>query len=106
MTFFCVPAVPDASDRKRKKGPVALMRLALPGVLLLTVSACSSTEARNDLVQCTDPRPEICTMDYTPVCAMLMASGTEQWKTYSNACSACADTTVSGYRQNACPNDD
>ena len=48
---------------------------------------------------CTMPRPEVCTMDYTPVCAELQDGTT---KTYSNACTACADAGVSGYRDGAC----
>jgi len=63
---------------------------------------CSSAKVKDDLTVCTEPRPEICTMDYTPVCGLQRVSGTEQWKTYSNACSACTDSTVVGYRKDAC----
>jgi hypothetical protein len=48
---------------------------------------------------CQEPRPQICTMDYQPVCAQL-EGGT--FKTYSNACTACADTLVSGHSEGAC----
>ena len=37
-------------------------------------------------VVCIDPRPQICTMDYTPVCAMRDGGETA---TYANACGAC-----------------
>ena len=63
---------------------------------------CSSARVVDDLTVCTDPRPEICTMDYTPVCGLQRVSGAEQWKTYSNACSACSDATVVGYNKDAC----
>jgi hypothetical protein len=51
------------------------------------------------LTICTEPRPQICTMDYQPVCAKL-EDGT--FKTYSNGCTACADTVVIGHREGVC----
>ena len=45
--------------------------------------------------KCTDPRPEICTMDYQPVCAV-QTDGIA--KTYS----ACSETTVIGYNKTKC----
>lgn len=47
---------------------------------------------------CQEPRPEICTMDYQPVCGY----GDKHQKTYSNGCSACADASVLGWVQGAC----
>lgn len=57
-------------------------------------------------------RPEICTQIYKPVCGQLMsdtekAAGAEQeseqkWKTYGNACTACADYQVIGFKPGAC----
>ncbi len=78
-------------------------RIALLFYLLVTASACTSAQINTELKVCTEPRPEICTMDYTPVCGLQTVSGKEQWKTYSNACSACSDSSVSGYVENACP---
>jgi uncharacterized membrane protein len=49
---------------------------------------------------CEDPRPQVCTMDYTPVCATL-ADGSV--KTYSNGCGACADANVDFWVADACP---
>jgi hypothetical protein len=63
---------------------------------------CSSANVKDDLTECTEPRPEICTMDYTPVCGRQRVSGEEQWKTYSSACTACSDSTVIGYVKGAC----
>ncbi len=48
---------------------------------------------------CTDPRPEICTMDYTPVCAQ-RGDGTTY--TAGNACSACGDKTVLSHVPGEC----
>lgn len=71
--------------------------------LLLMLGACASGQsnpaASDSLTTCIDPRPQICTMDYTPVCARLQNGGD---KTYSNACSACADGSVISYRAAAC----
>jgi len=51
------------------------------------------------LTICQEPRPQICTMDYQPVCAQL-EDGT--FKTYSNDCTACSETLVIGHREGAC----
>jgi hypothetical protein len=81
-------------------------RLAVLAMMLSAASGCTQTETKPDMAQCTEPRPEVCTMDYTPVCALRTESGTEQWKTYANACTACSDAAVTGYRENACPEDE
>lgn len=60
--------------------------------------------------QCQDPRPEVCTFQYQPVCA-LVDTGTRcvttpcpasEWKTMSNACTACSNLDVMAYREGAC----
>jgi hypothetical protein len=75
-------------------------------ITVLALSAisfgCFSANLKHDLIECTEPRPEICTMDYTPVCGLQRVSGEEQWNTYSNACTACSDSTVIGYVKDAC----
>ena len=59
---------------------------------------------------CPEPRPQMCTRDYRPVCATrdtgvrcvtTPCPSTEE-KTYGNACSACADASVIAYREGAC----
>ena len=50
-------------------------------------------------VVCKEPRPQICTQDYRPVCALLQDDSS---KTYSNGCNACSDPEVTGYREGAC----
>ena len=87
----------------RLRLPVQLTGLA---VMLTAASACTWAETEPDLVRCTDPRPEVCTMDYTPVCALRAEDGSEHWKTYANACTACSDATVKAYREKACATDD
>jgi alkaline phosphatase D len=48
---------------------------------------------------CTDPRPQVCTMDYRPVCGQLNDGS---FKTYSNGCTACSDLLVTAYEEGAC----
>ena len=80
-----------------------LFQLPLLAVLL-SLGACASgnpepTSATGLQTTCTDPRPQICTADYTPVCAHLENG---ELKTYSNACSACADVSVVAHSPAAC----
>ena len=76
------------------------MRLALGLSLLLLVAACETQPTPTLVTQCSDPRPQVCTMEYAPVCADLTAGGKKQ---YASACNACADDAVSGYLKGECP---
>jgi alkaline phosphatase D len=51
------------------------------------------------ITTCPEPRPQVCTREYRPVCAQLRDGS---FKTYSNGCSACSDPAVTGYREGAC----
>ncbi len=51
------------------------------------------------LTQCSEPRPQVCTMEYAPVCAQLK-SGSK--KEYASGCNACADDTVTAYLTGTC----
>jgi hypothetical protein len=51
------------------------------------------------MVACAEPRPQVCTQDYRPVCALLNDGN---FKTYANGCNACADPAVTGYREGPC----
>ncbi|MDX2320151.1 MAG: hypothetical protein QNK26_06070 [Moritella sp.] len=82
-------------------------------LLALTVfglAACSNTEPTPETTKplptlpsysnsCPDERPQICTMDYNPVCG-ITESG--ELKTFGNACGACSDETVRGYSAGEC----
>ncbi len=76
------------------------MRIALGLVALFAIAACQVQPTPSLVTQCTDPRPQVCTMEYAPVCADLSAGGKKQ---YSSACNACADDAVSGYLRGECP---
>jgi hypothetical protein len=81
LLVLCFMAVPAFADEYPEEG--------LP-------ESSGEVEA---LTVCLEPRPQICTMDYRPVCAKL-EDGT--FKTYSNGCTACAETVVIGHREGAC----
>jgi hypothetical protein len=52
-----------------------------------------------DLILCEEPRPQICTREYNPVCATLQNGGAE---THSTGCTSCSDPDVVGYKMGAC----
>jgi len=81
LFLFCTLAVPTLSSER----PEEMLSDGGGMVEVLTI--------------CAEPRPQICTMDYQPVCAQL-ENGT--FKTYSNGCMACSDTLVIGHREGAC----
>ena len=57
------------------------------------------TESSPDMIRCTEPRPEMCTQEYLPVCANLK-NGTKQ--TYASGCVACSDANVVSFRPDPC----
>jgi len=91
------------------------MKMVAQILILLAANfiiSCSSTATSkpDDDVKCIHTRPEVCTMDYTPVCATrdngvrcitTPCSSTES-ATYSNGCSACADKNVISYISGEC----
>jgi hypothetical protein len=77
------------------------------GALLAMVIlfGCSGGSAPQDapddptLTRCVDPRPQVCTHEYRPVCG---ESEDGSAKTYGNACTACSDPAVVGHRPGEC----
>jgi hypothetical protein len=78
---------------------------------LLGLAACAQdTESAADGAVCNNPRPEMCTRDYRPVCGLRdtgVRCVTEpcpstEHETYGNACEACADGAVRSYRPGIC----
>jgi len=59
----------------------------------------SKVAGEQEMVSCPEPRPQICSREYRPVCAKLQDGG---FKTYANGCTACTDPTVTGYREGVC----
>ncbi|MFT7683418.1 hypothetical protein [Moritella dasanensis] len=82
-------------------------------LLALTVfglAACSNTETTAETAltlptlptygnSCPDERPQMCTMDYRPVCGTTESG---EMKTFGNACGACSDETVRGFTEGEC----
>ncbi len=92
------------------------MRRPLAVSLLLLLAGCGTSQppapvpvpqpeplpGEDPLVQCSSPRPQVCTMEYNPVCAQLAVGGSS---VYSSPCNACADDGVSGYLPGVCADD-
>ena len=76
------------------------MRAVLLVAVLFFVAGCQTQPASTLYTQCPAERPQVCTMEYNPVCATVKSVGQ---KTYSSACNACADDQVTQYLGGACP---
>jgi hypothetical protein len=86
-----------------------VLRLFLLGSLSLISISCATTQCEEkdinkdpgalDLILCEEPRPQICTREYDPVCAMLQDGSV---KTYATGCTSCSDAKVEGYKKGAC----
>lgn len=74
--------------------------------LLVLGCATTNTEKNNlnepgilDVIICEEPRPQICTREYNPVCATLKDGSI---KTGSTGCTSCSDAEVVSYKMGAC----
>jgi len=77
------------------------MRICFVLVALLAIAGCSSTPKpeTSPYTQCTEPRPQVCTMIYDPACGNLSAGGQKE---YASGCNACADDAVTSYLPGPC----
>ena len=78
----------------------AMVAVAAMSVL---VACTGSSPAPDPVTQCSEPRPQVCTMEYNPVCATLWDGATKQ---YSSPCNACAHDAVASYLADVCPSPD
>lgn len=82
---------------------------------VILLAACSEhargVSASDELaVECRDPRPQMCTQEYRPVCAtrdngvrcVTTPCNSTENTTYPNGCTACADPSVYYLRAGAC----
>ena len=76
-----------------------VVSLQLGGCADTMAQQTEGTEVSSKVIECTDPRPQICTMMYDPVCATLK-SGAK--RTYASGCTACADAKVVSYQPKEC----
>jgi len=74
----------------------------LAAASMLSCSGGSASPKVSDdpaLTLCGDPRPQMCTRDYRPVCGV---SRDGSRKTYGNACGACSHQDVVGHYSGEC----
>ena len=86
-----------------------LRMFSLVPISILLIGCATTVEEDNnkinnepgalDLILCEEPRPQICTREYDPVCATLEDGST---KTGSTGCTSCSDPAVVGYVKGAC----
>ncbi len=88
--------------------PGLLAVLALAGCAEYTPEKAEKTQP--GYIACLEPRPELCTQQYDPVCAerdtgircVTTPCDSSEWLRYANACMACADSRVYGYVPRDC----
>jgi hypothetical protein len=73
------------------------MRTTCAMVALLVLSACAAQPVAN--TACAEPRPQLCTMEFLPTCAVLADGGRKE---FASPCTACADAVVAGYVNGPC----
>jgi len=78
---------------------VGIILIALSYTNIGCVANSKSISDDNSYILCEEPRPEICTREYVPVCGKLIDGSL---KTYGNCCEACADKNVLGYKPEPC----
>jgi hypothetical protein len=99
----------------------SLKLLISGGVALFFLSACQNKQPipspKSDPIptgaysKCKEPRPELCTQEFRPVCGKVDTGvrcvtkpcPSSENKTYPNACTACTDPKVYGFWKTLCP---
>jgi hypothetical protein len=73
--------------------------------LLLILTACGINQQPTPSLHtvCEATRPQVCTMEYAPVCANLLAGGKKE---FSSGCNACANEAVASYLPGPCNSDE
>jgi hypothetical protein len=113
LTHYPDTALPEPPDVPtqlfRQTGNFS--RSLILGLVIAGLTGCSQTDSNPTVPDepapgdipgttlCTEPRPEICTQQYDPVCGV-HEDGTR--RTYSNACMACGDADVVSWLPGAC----
>jgi len=76
------------------------MRRAVSVIFVLLLGACAAAPDPVAGTPCPEPRPQICTREYNPACAVL---ATGERREYPTACTACADAAVVAFEPGRCP---
>ncbi len=77
-------------------------------LMIVLISSCAAYAKKtasasvSELTVCDEPRPQICTSEYNPVCA---SYNNGRKKTESTGCTACAIHEVNGYIMGVCKTD-
>lgn len=66
---------------------------------LISCASNDGGEPQSGMTECEDPRPQICTMIYDPVCG-ITKDGTR--KTHASGCSACSHAEIISYEKGEC----
>ena len=85
----------------RRKREFEMPRITVMVLVGLLLGSCSThgSELESTDTRCSDPRPEMCTREYVPVCGNREDGST---KTYGNGCTACSDPSVVSFSSGAC----
>jgi len=85
------------------KEPLRLIIRCIGLICMVLMAGCATSALAPsnsaDATRCEDPRPMVCTMEYMPVCADLVAGGKA---TYPSGCNACADVAVASWVESPC----
>ena len=73
------------------------MRIA--SLLAFSVLFVGCVSVPDTAYKCDEPRPQVCTMEFAPVCARLAGGGSKE---FSSPCTACADPAATGYDKGRC----
>jgi len=77
--------------------------IIIAGIILAAGCGGGTSGGSNgELVACEDPRPEICTLEFAPVCGRF---GSGRAFTFANACNACSVAGVTAYSSGECTGD-
>lgn len=73
----------------------------LSSCVIYSKSAETAKPVKRDMIACENPRPEMCTRDFRPVCSL---SEDGVYKTYAAFCNACMNKQVKSYYKGVCNN--
>lgn len=89
---------------------IVIAALLLQACAVTPKDGAKAESQQQGFISCESPRPDICTREYRPVCGHV-DTGTRcvsqpcesaRHRTFSNACSACANRQVIGYEFGSC----
>ena len=60
---------------------------------------------KQEATECANQRPEVCTLEYNPVCGeIVLNTGETTYKTFGNSCNACSAMKTTAYTPGECEN--